>query len=70
MSNSAPALLPGHMLNEYRISRLLGVGGFGLTYLANDENLNLPVAVKEYLPAGIATREMQHSRQQIVHNWL
>src|SRR5438094_900794 len=53
----APNALPaGHALQEYRIEKLLGVGGFGLTYLALDENLHLRVAVKEYLPADIAAR--------------
>jgi len=53
----APNALPaGHALQEYRIEKVLGVGGFGLTYLALDENLHLRVAVKEYLPADIAVR--------------
>ena len=50
------ALAAGHALQEYRIEKVLGVGGFGLTYLALDENLHLRVAVKEYLPADIAVR--------------
>ena len=53
----APNALPaGYALHEYRIEKVLGVGGFGLTYLALDSNLNLKVAVKEYLPADIALR--------------
>jgi serine/threonine protein kinase len=51
-----PALPAGHAVQEYRIERLLGVGGFGLTYLATDANLNLKVALKEYLPGEIALR--------------
>jgi serine/threonine protein kinase len=50
------ALPPGYALQEYRIEGLLGVGGFGLTYLAVDGNLNLKVALKEYLPGEIALR--------------
>jgi serine/threonine protein kinase len=50
------ALATGASLAEYRIESLLGVGGFGLTYLATDRNLNLKVALKEYLPSGIAAR--------------
>src|SRR3981081_2663301 len=53
LPNALPA---GHALQEYRIERVLGVGGFGLTYLALDENLHLRVAVKEYLPADVALR--------------
>jgi serine/threonine protein kinase len=53
----APNALPaGYALHEYRIEKVLGVGGFGLTYLALDSNLNLRVALKEYLPADIALR--------------
>ena len=40
------ALPPGYALSEYRIESLLGMGGFGLTYLATDTNLNLKVAIK------------------------
>src|SRR5919109_4714625 len=50
------ALPAGYALHEYRIEKVLGVGGFGLTYLALDSNLNLKVAVKEYLPGDIAQR--------------
>lgn len=57
MAAPIPSLSPGHVINEYRFDKLLGVGGFGLTYLATDQNLNLPVAIKEYLPAEIATRD-------------
>ena len=53
---AANALPAGHTLQEYRIEKLLGVGGFGLTYLAVDQNLGLKVALKEYLPGDIALR--------------
>ena len=57
MATPIPSLAAGHVINEYRFDKLLGVGGFGLTYLATDQNLNLPVAIKEYLPADIALRD-------------
>lgn len=57
MSAAIPSLAPGHVINEYRFDKVLGVGGFGLTYLATDQNLDLPVAIKEYLPGEIALRE-------------
>lgn len=50
------ALPPGTSLQEYRIVQTLGVGGFGVTYLAVDTNLNLNVAIKEYLPGDLAVR--------------
>ena len=50
------ALAAGFLLHEYRIERVLGQGGFGITYLATDVHLNAQVAIKEYLPQEIAFR--------------
>jgi serine/threonine protein kinase len=55
------ALPRGYALNEYRIEQLLGTGGFGLTYLATDTNLNLKVAIKEYLPTDWVERAPDQS---------
>ena len=53
-----PFLLPeAYTLNEYRIERVLGGGGFGVTYLAHDTNLDCRVAIKEYLPRDVAVRK-------------
>lgn len=62
MSTAADAALPGgYVINEYRIESTLGVGGFGYTYLATDSNLNLKVAIKEYLPGDLAQRDEDSS---------
>ena len=50
------ALPPGFILGDFLIEEVLGVGGFGVTYLGRDTLLNTPVAVKEYLPVGLALR--------------
>ena len=55
--NTPPALALGRILDgRYRIGRVLGHGGFGITYLAWDDNLQLRLAIKEYLPRDSATR--------------
>lgn len=42
---------------DYKIVRVLGAGGFGITYLARDTRLDTDVALKEYFPASLAYRE-------------
>ncbi|MFV1968696.1 MAG: SUMF1/EgtB/PvdO family nonheme iron enzyme [Pirellulaceae bacterium] len=51
------ALPEGYRLHWYRIGHVLGQGGFGITYLATDTNLDKQVAIKEYLPIEFAVRE-------------
>jgi len=48
-------------LGEYRLEAVLGVGGFGITYLAQDSNLEKRVAIKEYLPGDLAVRALDGS---------
>lgn len=50
------ALPHGTRFGEFEIIRVLGVGGFGVVYLANDYSLERQVALKEYMPASLAVR--------------
>ncbi|HTL25462.1 MAG TPA: serine/threonine-protein kinase, partial [Burkholderiales bacterium] len=54
-----PDALPHeYRLHWYVVERVLGQGGFGITYLARDTNLDQQVAIKEYLPTDVATRKL------------
>jgi formylglycine-generating enzyme required for sulfatase activity len=57
----ADSLPPGSKLLWYEITKVLGKGGFGVTYLAKDSNLDQFVAIKEYLPVGFAVRQQDGS---------
>lgn len=56
MNSSAHSLPEGYQLQGFTIKKVLGQGGFGITYLAYDNNLERDVAIKEYMPRDIATR--------------
>jgi serine/threonine protein kinase len=57
------ALPISYQLQEYIIRSVLGDGGFGITYLAKDTQLNALVAIKEYLPNDLAVRENDYTVQ-------
>ena len=54
-------LQPGSTLQngKYEIQRVLGQGGFGITYLALQRNLQRTVVIKEFFMEGHCTREEQ-----------
>ncbi|HEX2841746.1 serine/threonine-protein kinase [Hyphomicrobium sp.] len=44
------------LVGDYRIERVLGAGGFGITYLAEEVALDRNVTIKEYFPSDFAAR--------------
>ncbi len=45
---------------HYMLGRVLGQGGFGITYLAYDLEKDRKLAIKEYFPGSYATRKTDH----------
>ena len=59
VKNKAHQLECGSILaGTYLVGLALGQGGFGITYLGYDLNLNIKVAIKEYYPEGCVTRDI------------
>ena len=48
------------LIGRYTIEKVLGQGGFGITYLGMDELHEKPVAIKEFFPQGIVTRNIEY----------
>ena len=48
------------LVGDYRIERVLGAGGFGITYLAQELALARDVTIKEYFPGDFAARKGSH----------
>lgn len=52
----AATLAPGRRLGDFLITRVVGRGGFGVVYEAEDLTLQRRVAIKEYMPLQLAVR--------------
>ena len=60
------ALKYGAILNgRYIVGRVLGQGGFGITYIALNDQTGERVAIKEYLPADLAGRGSDGASVQV-----
>lgn len=63
----ARCLMPGSIVGEnYLIGKVLGMGGFGITYLAKNLKTEETLALKEYFPAEIAYRDIYASSGNII----
>lgn len=63
--NDCPyALAPGTLLRDrYLVGRVLGEGGFGITYVGRDTTLDMKIAIKEYYPSSLVNRPHSNSNQ-------
>lgn len=59
------ALPPGYVLRQYRIVRTLAGGGFSIVYLAEDQQRQQTVVIKEYLPSTQARRGEDESVESL-----
>ena len=62
VQNESHQLPMGTVLRgQYMVGKALGQGGFGITYLGWDLNLDIPIAIKEYYPNSIVNRDATHN---------
>ncbi len=55
-------LQPQTILNgRYMVGKVLGEGGFGITYIGWNLNLEIPIAIKEHFPNGFVTRNINQA---------
>lgn len=64
-----PRSLPlGTLLHErYTIGKVIGEGGFGITYIGWDTIEEIPVAIKEYFPSNIASRDCSQGGSTFIY---
>lgn len=55
--DTSHALAVGEMIEEFRITRILGSGGFGIVYECQNTHLPETAAIKEFLPPELAFRD-------------
>ncbi len=66
--DSLHILKPGTILNQkYTVGKTLGEGGFGITYLAWDNNMQIKIAIKEFYPANLVARDTSSADQTQIY---
>jgi serine/threonine-protein kinase len=67
MNNDSPNLTAGALLQggKYKIIKVLGQGGFGITYLAEQTGLDMKVAIKEFFLKGSCQRDSATSEVRV-----
>ncbi len=69
IKNETHQLPAGTILKEqYLIGKVLGQGGFGITYLGWDIYLDIPVAIKEYFPNRTVMRDVSVSTEVVSYS--
>ena len=63
MTNLSALPVGTRLAGDYRIDRILGAGGFGITYLAEETPLARQVTIKEYFPVDFAVRDANQAAQ-------
>lgn len=53
---------------KYLVGKVLGQGGFGITYIGMDMTLKMPVAIKELYPDGLCTRDGLQTAQVTLYD--
>lgn len=62
LDNVSHLLPAGTELNsKYEVIKVIGEGGFGITYFGHNKVLDFPVAIKEYYPKGYASRTVSQN---------
>lgn len=56
------------LAGKYLVGKVIGEGGFGISYLGYDLNLDLPIAIKEFYPNGFVTREANHTTRVTMYS--
>lgn len=53
--------------NRYIVGKVIGEGGFGITYIGWDTVKETPIAIKEYFPSNVASRDCSHGGSTFVY---